>query len=147
MCVKGPPQSSKLPRLPERMAGEWDVRFPPIADIPSRPGASVRFRPIADIYGACDCSPVNKEALTSLGQYLHQDIDLEARSPTDLAEVVLSMMTAEERQNLRAYLSTAMARHSPAELKGQLNRVSENWRFKTKGAAQFLQAMAEQLDV
>ena len=55
------------------------------------------------------------------------------------------MMTAEERQDIRAYLARALEEYSPSELKGQLNRVSENWRFETKGAAQFLQTLAEQL--
>lgn len=88
---------------------------------------------------------MNKDALIPLGEYLHQDIDLEAKNPTDLAQIVLSKMTDEQRQNLRAYLATALRQYTSSELKGQLNRVSENWSWKTKGAAQFLHSLAEQL--
>jgi hypothetical protein len=57
---------------------------------------------------------MSKEAaLAALGQYLHQDIDLDATNPAEVAARALRMMTAEERRNLRAYLSTALESYSP----------------------------------
>ena len=84
-------------------------------------------------------------ALTALGQYLHQDIDADARNTGELVANAVGMMTDQERDALREYLSSALGRYSPSELKGQLNRANENWRFTSKGAAHFLQTVAEQL--
>ena len=89
---------------------------------------------------------MSKEAaLAALGRCLHQDIDSDASNPTELAANALRMMTPQERQDLRVYLSIALERCSPSELKGQLNRANENWRFTSKGAARFLHTVAEQL--
>jgi len=89
----------------------------------------------------------NEKALAALGQYLHQDIDLDAHTPAELVSNALRMMTPQDRQALGAYLSNALERYSPSELKGQLNRANENWSFTSKGAAQFLHIVGEQLSM
>ena len=81
----------------------------------------------------------------ALGQYLHQEIDLDARNPAELVVNGLGMMTAQERDNLRVFVSNALVSCSPSELKSQLNRANENWSFTSKGASQFLHTVAEQL--
>jgi hypothetical protein len=56
-------------------------------------------------------------------------------------------MQPQERAALRAYLSTALDRLSPSELKGELNRANENWRFSSKGTVELLRAAATELEV
>ena len=87
----------------------------------------------------------NHEALIPLGRALHQDVDLVADSPKDLALHLLQSMQPEERERLRLYLEYALDRYSPSELKGHLNRVSSELTFTSKGAARFLHVLAEQL--
>lgn len=86
-----------------------------------------------------------ESVLAVFGQYLHQDMDLDGRNPTELVRNALNMMQSRERDDLRFYLASVLERSSPAELKGLLNRANENWRFTSKGADQFLRTVAEQL--
>jgi hypothetical protein len=89
---------------------------------------------------------MSKESVLAVfGQYLHQDVDLDGRNPTELVRNALNMMQSRERDDLRFYLASVLERSSPAELKGLLNRANENWRFTSKGADQFLRTVAEQL--
>lgn len=85
-------------------------------------------------------------ALAAFGRYLHQDIALNASTPADLAKAVLALMQPQERTALRAYLSTALDRRSPSELKGDLNRANENWGFSSKGTVELLRAVAAELE-
>lgn len=79
--------------------------------------------PIADICSAVQHHEMaNEDALKAMGQYLHQDIDIGAASPADLARNVISLMSAAERAALRKYLASALGRLSPSELKGAVNR-------------------------
>lgn len=88
----------------------------------------------------------NEDALMAVGQYLHQDIDIGAKSPADLARYVISLMSAAERAALRDYLASALDRLSASELKGRLNRATIDWGFSSRGADAFLRAAFNQLE-
>ena len=88
----------------------------------------------------------NEEALSALGQYLHQDIDIGAKTEFELARNVITLMSPAERTALNTYLSTALNRFSASELKGKLNRATADWRFSSKGADTFLRAVFSQLN-
>ena len=82
----------------------------------------------------------NDDALTAMGHYMHQDVDYGANSPADLARNVIALMPPAERAALRKYLASALARLSPSEFKGKLNRATASWKFFSKGVDQFLRA-------
>ena len=83
--------------------------------------------------------------LAAFGRYLHQDVARDASTPSELATTVLAMMRPEERTALRVYLSSALERLTPAELKGELNRADGDWRFSSSGTIELLRAAAKQL--
>ena len=84
--------------------------------------------------------------LAAYGRHLHQDAGQDAHNPAELAANALASMQPEERRSLRAYLAIALEQLSASELKGELNRANENWRFTSKGAEQFLRSTLEQLE-
>jgi hypothetical protein len=88
----------------------------------------------------------NEDALMAVGQYLHQDIDIGAKGPADLARNVIALMSAAERVALHKYLASALNLLPPSELKGKLNQVTTDWGFSSKGADAFLKAAFSQLE-
>jgi hypothetical protein len=88
----------------------------------------------------------NEDPLLALGQHLHQDIDIGAKTETELARNVITLMSPAERTALRKYLSSALDQLSSSELKGKLNRATTDCHFSSKGADTFLRAAFSQLD-
>ena len=85
------------------------------------------------------------EAFRQFARGVHDDIGLEAETVADLARILLSGLTAEQRRDLRIYISHLTATLTPAEMKGVLNRVIADVKFSTKGSVELLRAAHEQL--
>ena len=84
-------------------------------------------------------------AFRLLGRLMHQDIGLEVSSVDDMARLLVSSLSPENRRALRPYIDHLARSLTPAEMKGALNRVSPSIRFNSKAAAFFITAVAEQL--
>ena len=94
----------------------------------------------------CDPSPMKQpEAFRQLGRLMHQDIGLEISGLEDMARLLVSWMSPEQRRELRPYIDHLLQTLTPSEMKGVLNRASQYIGFNSKGAASFLTAVAEQL--
>jgi len=87
------------------------------------------------------------EAFRRFLRGFHDDIGLEAATTEELARLLMSGLTADQKRDLCGYISRLTARLTPAEIKGVVNRAAFDVKFSTKGANELLRAAREQLDV
>lgn len=84
--------------------------------------------------------------LNVYGAGFYQGIADDVADMDELVSRALKFMLPEQRDELRSYLSHAMDRLTPSELKGKLNRAISSYFFSSKSAVALLRATAIQLD-
>jgi hypothetical protein len=88
---------------------------------------------------------LKQDPLIKFARGFHQDVMVGLRGLPDLAADLLENLSPADKQAFRLWLSRALAKYSPSELKGMLNRAQSSIHFSSGAAQALLRSAADEL--